>query len=434
VRALALVALASLTLFAAGCGGSASVRSDPAGANLGSAAAKLVPPDAVAFVSLDTDRSSTEWQRLDQLTSGLPARGDVVQKIQAALAEHGLSYDRDVAPAIGNELDYAVLKSSGSTPDVVAFAQPSDVGKLRSLASKFDSAGEHYTVQQVGGWSVVADSDAAFAAVKAAAGGRSLADTQAYASARAQIGGNAIAWYFAAAQKAAEPAWTAAKLDVGSDVVRASAAAAGNNVPAPSISKLMRDVPSGAAFAASFESSAALKSALRTAKLPNIPVAQLAPLLDGGGVAYVRPKGIFPELAIELTPTRPANALAQARALLRTNAGKFGPLPLTAKLSGGKLVIFDAASAAAALRGGSKLVDQAAFKNALSAAAAPARTSALVYANVSQLAPFLQLAAAGSGHQVDPALGDTLGRIGPLVAWATRSGGVSYFQLWAQKH
>ena len=68
VRVFALVALASLTLVAAGCGGSASLRSDPASANLGSAAAKLVPADAEAFVSLDTDRSSTQWQRLDQLT------------------------------------------------------------------------------------------------------------------------------------------------------------------------------------------------------------------------------------------------------------------------------------------------------------------------------------------------------------------------------
>src|SRR5690348_4524873 len=130
MRVFALVALASLTLVAAGCGGSASLRSDPASAKLGSAVAKLVPADAEAFVSLDTDRSSTQWQRLNQLTSGLPAQSDVLQKIDAALSQHGLSYDRDIAPAVGNELDYAVLKSGSTTPDVVAFAQPSDQGKL----------------------------------------------------------------------------------------------------------------------------------------------------------------------------------------------------------------------------------------------------------------------------------------------------------------
>jgi hypothetical protein len=148
----------------------------------------------------------------------------------------------------------------------------------------------------------------------------------------------------------------------------------------------------------------------------------------------VRPKGIFPEFAIELMPTHPAQALAQARALLRSNAAKLGPLPLTAQLAGSRLVISDSATAAAGLRGGAKLVDEAAFKNALRTAGAPARTSALVYANVAQLAPFLQLAAAGNGQPVDPALGDTLGHVGALVAWATRSGSVSHFQLWAQKH
>jgi hypothetical protein len=437
MRVFAVVALASLTFVVAGCGGASSVRSDSAsGGPPGSDAVRLVPAGVVAFMAFDTDRSSEQWQRLDQLTSALPARAPFLQKLRAALAQRGLSYDRDVAPAVGNELDLAALNLGGAQPDVIAFARPSDQAKLRALASKFDSGGEHYTVQQIGEWSVVADSDAAFAAVRAASSGRSLAQTAAYGAARARLDGDAIAWYYARGQQASSPLalqWTAAKLELGRNAVRASAVAAGNIVPAPAVPKLLRDVPAESAFAASFESGAALTTALRTAKLPSVPLTQLAPLLDGGGVAYVRPKGIFPEVAVELTPAHPEQALARARRLLRSNSSRFGPLRLTAELAAGRLVISDSPAAASALRGGAKLVDEAAFKDALATAGAPARTSALVYANVSQLAPFLQLAAAGSGKPVDPALGDTLGDVGGLVAWTTRSNGISRFELRAAR-
>jgi hypothetical protein len=140
------------------------------------------------------------------------------------------------------------------------------------------------------------------------------------------------------------------------------------------------------------------------------------------------------QLAVELAPANPQAALARARSILAGSAGKLGPIQLTPQLVGGKLVISDSPAAAAALRGRAKLVDDAAFKDAVKAAGAPQRTSALVYADMPQLAPFLQLAAPALGGQaLDPTLVDTLGHVGPVVAWATRSGGTSRFELWARR-
>ena len=445
MRALVAVALASLTIVLAGCGGSSSTGSASAG-NLGADAANLVPADALAFVSLDTDQSSQQWQQLDALTQGLAVRTKVLQQLNAALAKHGLSYDKDVKPALGKELDVAVLKVEAGNPEVVAFAQPADDSKLSALASKFDEGTEHYTVEKIGGWSVVADSEDAFAAVRATQGGRSLGDTGGYTAAQSQVSGSAIAraylapGAFTALAKNlslganAAPAWAAAKVDVGSDTVRASALAAGKIVPAPYTPRLLRDVPSGAALAVSFKGSAQLAQALRAAQTKMLPLRQLAPLLTGEGVLYVRANGLVPEVAVELAPTDPQAALARARAVLSSAAGRLGPLQLTAQLSNGKLGIADSPAAVSALRGGAKLVDDAAFKDALEAAGAPKLRSALVYADVAQLAPFLQLAAqAAGGKPLDPTVTDTLNHIGPLVAWATRSGTSSRFELWAKR-
>jgi hypothetical protein len=447
MRAFVAAALASLTIVVAGCGGSSPAGS-ASGADLGSNAAQLVPPDALAFVAVDTDQSSQQWRQLDALTNGLAVRAQVLQKVNQALARHGLSYEQDVKPALGKEVDLAVLKVEAGKPEVVAFAQPADQAKLRSLASKFDQENEHYTVQEIGGWSVVADSAEAFDAVRSASTGRSLGDTSAFTAAQAQVAGSAIVRAYVAAgafkslaqnltilgAAAAAPAWAAAKVDVASDTVRASATVAGDVVPAPYAANLLRDVPSGAALAVSFKGSAQLARALARVQTKMLPLPQLGPLLTGEGVLYLRANGVVPELALELAPANPQVALARARALLATAAGRLGPLRLTARLSAGKLVIADSPAAVSALRGGAKLVDDAAFKDALNAAGAPQRRTALVYADVAQLAPFLQLAAqAAGGKPVDPTLADTLGHIGPLVAWATRSGGNSHFELWAKR-
>ena len=47
---------------------------------------------------------------------------------------------------------------------------------------------KHYTVEEIGGWSVVADAQDVFARVRAAENGQSLADADTFSAAWAQLG------------------------------------------------------------------------------------------------------------------------------------------------------------------------------------------------------------------------------------------------------
>src|SRR5438045_2862555 len=81
---------------------------------------------------------------------------------------------------------------ASSTGSASAGNLGTDAAQLGALASKFDQGSGDYTVQKVGGWSVVADSDDAFAAVRAAQSGHSLGDASAYTAAQSQVVGSAI--------------------------------------------------------------------------------------------------------------------------------------------------------------------------------------------------------------------------------------------------
>ena len=192
-------------------------------------------------------------------------------------------------------------------------------------------------------------------------------------------------------------------------------------------------MPSGAALAVAFHGAGDLLAQLATTKLASqLPVKQLAPLLSGDGVLYVRSAGLIPDVAIELSPKDPQAALAASRGLLRQLAGKLGPLQLTAQLSGSKLVIADGPAAAGALRGGPKLVNDSAYKDAVKAAGAPAKTTLLAYADVTALAPVIQLALGALGGKSDPSLAADLQHVGTVVAWLGQANGTARYRLWVQ--
>jgi hypothetical protein len=414
MRAFAAAALASLAFVVASCGGSNSA--SVAGADPDGGAASLVPKDATAFVAVGTDLSSQQWQHVDALTKNFPARAKLMAEVL-----HGLDFQKDVAPALGPEVDVTVLGKK----DYVAFAKPSDEAKLSALAAKLSTGTKHYTVQKIGGWSVVADSQDLFNEVRAAQSGQSLAESPTFQTAWASVAGDGIARAYMSHGNAG---WLAAKVSADSDALRADAVLHPRQAPTLAAQSLLGDVPSGAALAVAFRSTGDLLAQVHVAKLP---VKQLAPLLSGGGVLYMRPAGLIPELALELAPKNPQAALTTARTLLRSL--KLGPVQLTAQISDGKLVIADSPTAVAALRTGPKLVDDAAFKDTLSKAGVPADTSFLAYADVPQVAPFVPpLVQAVTGKAPDPALADNLAHVTTIVAWGTRDGALVHLHLWVK--
>ena len=445
VRALPAAALAALALVAAGCG--AGRAATVGSSTIGAGAAKLVPADALALVSLDTDTNSQQLQQLDQLTSGLAARSALLDKVSAALAKHGLDYTKDVKPALGPEVDLAVLGVTNGKPEAIALTQSTDQSKLSSLAATFDSGGDHYTVQQVGGWSVVADSADAFAAVQAASNGSSLAGTSGYAAAGSALPGAAIARLYVAKSalaslpgssgtKPSSPAgWVGAALTAESGALQLQIARPASST-ASTAGSLLGDVPSGAVFAASFRGNGMLAKSLtalagRSGGAAAKPKEQgkgkglglapgaLAPLASGDAAVYLRPSGLIPIFGLELRPQDPAaaeTALKTVAAKLEQRAG--GALTLIVRRQGDRVYAADSAQAISDLRGtGPKLVHDAAFTAAVKAAGGG---QPLVYADVPQLLPFVQALGPALGAQVPKELVDSLGHLGTVVA-VTRS-------------
>src|SRR5439155_9838281 len=98
---------------------------------------------------------------------------------------------------------------------------------------------------------------------------------------------------------------------------------------APKKQALLGEVPSGASLAVAFHGRSDLLAQVSATKLgAQLPRKQLGPLLTGDGVLYVRPSGLLPLFALEVAPKDPQAALAAARTLLKSLAGKLGLVPL----------------------------------------------------------------------------------------------------------
>ena len=275
--------------------------------------------------------------------------------------------------------------------------------------------------------------------MRAAENGPSLADSSTFQTAWSSLTDDVLAQAYFKPQTARDVDWIAADVRADSTALRLDAIVEPHGaLPTLTGSSLLGDVPSGAALAISFRGSADLTAKLSSLQLParfanRLPLKRLAPLFAGGGVAYARASGLVPDFAVELAPNDPQAALATVRSLLESVGTRLGPLQLTAQVSGGKLVIADSPSAVAALRGGSKLVDDAAFKDALAKAGVPAQRSFLAYADVAQLAPFIPVAVqAVTGKAPDPKLAATLAHVGTVIAWAARANGRLELHAWAE--
>jgi hypothetical protein len=416
--ALAALAL-GLVLVAAGCG-SSTAATDPSS---GTDAATLVPATALAYVSADANLDSQSWQVLTDLVGPLDSK---------------LDYQRDVQPALGDRVNLAVLGVDNGKPEAVAIVKPADAAKLQALAKKFDRGTEHYTVEQIGGWSVVADSADAFGAVRDAATGNSLADSGDFKSAMSQVGDSEFATAYASGAGAAQlpaklralvrvagsPRWVAAGLTVDKSALHVDARAAGASTPAAYKPALLRDVPSGAILAVSFKDVNQLlariqaEPTLRTA-LP--PFVNGLRSLRGEGVLYLLPGTLLPVITLEVQSPDPAAAATSLRALAAKAAQA---LPLRVERRGNKVLLTNAAAGVSP--GSGSLVDDQPFKDALAAADAPDEVTWLAYADIQRLAPILQALASLTGKgQSKPSTSPKLEKFGTLVAFGARSGSTS---------
>src|SRR5215831_5318652 len=114
---------AAIAIVTAGCAGAHGAIGSPDGA------AALLPANTSFFVAVDTTVSQG---KLDAVRDSLLRRAN-------------LTWAGDLEPALGDELDVALLP--GAKPEGVALTQPDDAAKLRALAAKLG-----LVVREVGGW------------------------------------------------------------------------------------------------------------------------------------------------------------------------------------------------------------------------------------------------------------------------------------------
>jgi hypothetical protein len=167
-------ALAAMVLLAAGCGGTT---------NAGAGGAGVVPASAPAFVALNVDTDSAQWQLLGRLAGRFPDGSKVTSMFDSALRGQNVDWKRDVKPALGPEIDVAWLDFDNDGQDFAVLMQPDDKQKFEQLLEKDDQA-KKLARTEIEGWQVLATSQDVldrFRSESASAG--TLANQKAFAQA-----------------------------------------------------------------------------------------------------------------------------------------------------------------------------------------------------------------------------------------------------------
>lgn len=185
---LAGAALLAASLALAGCGGESIS---------GVRGASIVPASAAAFVAIDSDPDSTQWQQAEKLASRFPGSEDALGELEDSLrSDAGLDYEEDVKPALGPELDLVWLDFANDGQNVVGLMQPDDPEVFRSAVARANAKdpSEQLLFEELDGWMVMSDKQASIDAFKRAveAGGPVLADDRSFGQAMDDYSSGAI--------------------------------------------------------------------------------------------------------------------------------------------------------------------------------------------------------------------------------------------------
>jgi hypothetical protein len=183
-RRLALLPVFAALALVAGCGGSSSSTSG-AGPSAG---ASIAPASAPVFVTIDSDPASGQWKQVDQLLNKFPGKAKLIAAIEKELTKQGVSWEQDIKPALGPEVDIAVLGLAKGSRDVVGMVQPKDKAKLQALLDKIDQAdpsSPKTVTAEYKGWTLLAEKQSAIDTFEAESAKGAIADDATYKEALA---------------------------------------------------------------------------------------------------------------------------------------------------------------------------------------------------------------------------------------------------------
>jgi hypothetical protein len=469
----------TVAAIAAGCGG--STRHQAGG--IGEGGAAQVRSGALAYVAIDSDLGSSQWQQVDSLLKKFPIRDRFFGELRHALADKNLDYNRDVKPALGPEVD--VVVAIGSSPRDISYAaltKPDSVEKAKELVQKLDQGSPPPSATRVvDGWFFVADKQEMIDNVLKGSGS-ALADDSHFADAMSKLPSDALVKAYANGRQLANivgslfggAALTAAGgtspfgLDT-LDWLAAAVVAKDNGLELegdvkstpdapphapPYSSKLLSGVPADAfAFLtfrgprtnpiAQYRSNPQFRGALeQIEKELGMRLEDVFALFEHEVAFYVRRGPGLPEfslvleepdtqralttldrLASRVTRLVPARLGSETEAGLTVKTLNFGPVTVRWAGFDGRVLLTTSPTGISDYRaGGDKLADTSAYKNALSTAGAPDQTNGLLYLNLADVGQLIQSYAGLAGTKVPPDVAENLKPLRSFVAYATANG------------
>jgi len=436
MRHLAL-ALAFASLVLAGCGGTTS--------RTAAGGAEIVPADATMFVAINTDADSEQWQAVNELANRFADKEDLEQTVKEGLKDQGLDWETDVKAAIGPEFDFVWLRLDQQGQNFVVLTQPKDQAKFDRLIKKAQESSTELFRAKVGGWEVLAPSEAAVEQFvrESESSDSKLADEDGFNAAMSNYPDDALLRFYldgppvmdlardelsaddrADVDKLGRLDWIASGLNVTSAGVRFDLNVHGKAGPAlkdvvptkPFGSALTQEVPSDALAYFAFHGAKGMLTGLEDNPLFSEQVPELhryagvlksvESILQGENAFYVRPagKGKTPEITFVAEPAPGTDGAATLDRLIKRYRSEL-ELPAQPKRSrvaglpahtidlgeykvhyanvGNRLVITNLGAGFQALKGNPpSLADSKDFQQAVDSAGMPAKTQGFVYVNV----------------------------------------------------
>src|SRR4051812_35589877 len=466
-RLLPFLVLAALL---AGCGSSAKTSSSggsiPAGAS-------VLRAGVLAFVSVDSDTGSSQWQQLDKLAQKFPGRDQLVTHLQQQFTAQGVDYENDVKPALGPEVDVAAFTGKDAIATAVALTKPDDPAKFKALVVKLDANNDKAVYREVNGWYLLASSQAAI--TQALAGSSTLADDANFKQAMGKLPGDSLVKVYADGQRlgaAVKRSGASGQVDpstLGLDKLQYVAVAAtaedeglhvhgaskgGTAGAADFASELIGGVPGDAFALLDFKGEGTTEQLEKQAKNPQAAAAlarvkeelgvsydQVLSLLSGEAAFYARAGVGIPELTLALAPKDVNAALATLDKIAahlaagsggQVQNGTQGGHPVKTLGLGrfqvhygnvdGKVLVTTGLSGIADYGQGDHLADSADFKEAKDAAGMADSTGGFLYLDVKDALPLLESLASLSGQALPSSTTDNLRPGRSFLAWSSASG------------
>ncbi|HSC73556.1 MAG TPA: DUF3352 domain-containing protein [Gaiellaceae bacterium] len=439
--------LAATALLAAGCGGTT--------AQPGSGASRIVPASAPAFIAIDSNAESSQWQTINDLASKFPDKQKGVDSIKQDLTKNGVDWEQDVKPALGDEFDLVWLDFENDGQDVVGLTQPRSEAKFKALVAQANkdasSPGDKVFYDSFKGWAVIAPAQQTIDRFEqeSSTATTALADDKSFSDSMNRLGTDSVVRAYVNGtflmqlartkggarvqpyiDKLGTLDWIAARLGATSEgigldtIVHGTPGSLfkGSSSSGAFSAKLLGTVPADALVYMSFHGAKGMFNGLQQSPALNTPqfrqfvqpLQQLGRILQGENAVYARPGANIPEVTLVSTPGTAGTPIVdrmvkkfsdtspQVRAAggTRVHAMASSGMGLYYADVNGKFVASDQLQGIRAAIGSRKsLSDSSEFRQAKDASGMPDKTWSALYVNIHAGVPYVEKLA----HQHIPA-------------------------------